>query len=597
MNLPTIHTPLGDRLVLIPENDGQYNAQEWRDTITSLIAEYAKTPLPKCLHKRVRQEFFSNWICKIIQSLGDDNRLRFTSMLPNSRRLSENDWDIFKSEKMLEEAAKQLNCTTLTLARALAQLLGIKPEYCFDHFPANWEAFGTFRPWQNGDIFPPFSTFRVGNKIYQHTATDYLCGLNGEWQGAVFQYSGEDGNEYVFAVRFQGQYSDKITIGENAPPAFLFGRDKAINNPSLPCIVCLNPDVSMELRRVTQDAPLGKRHDFTILANYGSIEALILDDINGLDVIIACSPDREEWDMLPGFLKRCEAAAANSIRVCAIPIVGEYCRFGKRQLTDKAKDMLDAMTINLADCDRISKMYEQLSNSSFATTDLQKFIKEYHLDDSPDENVDVSSEQCFQPWDFCNDDEDRNKPLTLRRFFNERYTTLVYAGSNIGKSYFVMMLSIALATGRPVFGFRPSDPAKVFYLDGEIGPEFSGRVRQLSQGLLSEAEYKLLDKNLQVKSLGNSRLLSDEVDVILEVLKNEKPDVLVIDNILSLAPHAWRSKSETLHDFLTNIKSIGIAPIVVHHTGKDGHSYLGTVSLEALSQNIIRLDNVRLQDI
>lgn len=63
-----------------------------------------------------------------------------------------------------------------------------------------------------------------------------------------------------------------------------------------------------------------------------------------------------------------------------------------------------------------------------------------------------------------------------------------------------------------------------------------------------------------------------------------------LDNILSLAPQTAKGNTTKFQKFIQSLKNNNISTIIIHHSTKGGESPKGPVELEALMQNIFRLE-------
>ena len=147
-----------------------------------------------------------------------------------------------------------------------------------------------------------------------------------------------------------------------------------------------------------------------------------------------------------------------------------------------------------------------------------------------------------------------------------------------------------MAGGFNAFGLPAMAPRRVCYLDGEVGKEdFKARCDQLLHD--NPDAQVLVNQNLSIVPQSGLNILDGGCSrEVIELLRQAKADVLVIDNLLSLAPSAAKSNADGLFNFVRQVEQAGIAVIIVHHSGKDGTSFKGSSDLASLSQNVIRLD-------
>ena len=85
------------------------------------------------------------------------------------------------------------------------------------------------------------------------------------------------------------------------------------------------------------------------------------------------------------------------------------------------------------------------------------------------------------------------------------------------------------------------------------------------------------------------KISDDEIDCIIKGIKENKCQVVVLDNILSLAPQTAKGNITKFQKFIQSLKNNNISTIIIHHSTKGGESPKGPVELEALMQNIFRL--------
>lgn len=352
--------------------------------------------------------------------------------------------------------------------------------------------------------------------------------------------------------------------------------------------------MGFEFRQIYREAGNIAASTFHALTFYGDMINMSFSELAGRDIILICSPDKPEWNNINKILREFHKYGVKSVAIYPFPLIGEFCHLGDRQISDEARNMLDQKMIDMSDYERVTMLAKHITDMAIPEDGLQDFIEKYNLDTNAKGNISTREHKIeFSPWyEVDNTDKNNDGLIKTSQFFSPENTTLIYGPSDVGKSWVAMQIAISIAAGREFFDLAASTPVKVVYLDGEVGNEFAPRIRQLSKGF-DKHERELLDQNLLIRVFSESKELLEKNEQILNALKMVKPHVLLIDNILSLAPQGWRGKSDILFDFLRQLKSIGISPIIVHHTSKTGDTYLGSVSLESLSQNILRLENAR----
>lgn len=490
--------------------------------------------------------------------------------------------------------SQSYNLPPYCLAESTAStLLGIDYPSCFQTTTIGTRLFPPFEHNKLQKEHTLIHEFFYGNEIYKKYGEDRLIDYNGEIRGLAHCYTNGSSHIFVFENRVSTEAGDYLCIGREPLPNYPFGHENLYTLPLLPCLIFNIPDVGFEFRQIYLEAGKVASSRFHALTCYDNVKNMSFSELSGRDIILICSPDRPEWDDLNDVLKICSKSGVKSVAIYPYPIVGEFCRAGARSLSEESRELLFRKATDLSKIERVTTLATHIISQSFSQYELAHFQREYKLD--KDASVADSSNEGvkFLSWrELYNGDIGIYEANTTKKFFNPNNSTLIYGESDAGKSWFVMQIAISLASGRSVFGLDAAPPIKVFYLDGEIGNDFSTRVQQLAKEF-NQSEMDLLDKNLNVMASIEGKNLLEHREQFLNVLKNGKAEAFVIDNILSLAPQSWRGKNEQFFDFLRNLKAIGVAPIIVHHTGKSGETYLGSVSLASLSQNIIKLAKAR----
>lgn len=563
------------------------------------------------MQSEVKQKLFMDFVKFIIENLETHCADNILSVIAyDSGEGSLHMKELLKTNYFWHEISHFYNAAPINCAIAIgASLLGINADSVFQTSSYDIANFESFRPGklirEPGFVvigghecyinYKLLKSFQVGCQIYNYKGSDELLDCNGECRTRANMYSCESENIFVYENRIVGKDFDLLGTGRKSTPNVPFGRDKLLSSPVFPFILPVSPDLGFSLRMLENQLPEGIRNPANLLAYYDNIENMAMGDMFNIDLTLVCSPDQEQWASLRKTIQRFKDSGVRNIKIYPYPIIGEYCHQGIHKLPDTAERQFYEKAIYLKNIEQPTKLFERIIKQSISEHELSDFEKEIGLHNSTAEMLPTSFNR-FRPWyELDNDEGSGNGPLTTREFINASNTTLIYGASDVGKSWFAIVLAIALATEKEILGLAADDPAKVSYLDGEVGSGFASRVRQLTK-TYSHVDMDRLNENFMGRNFVDSHELLEHSDLFIEMLCKDKPDVLIIDNILALAPKAWKGKSDYLFDFLRKIKEMGIAPVILHHLGKDGGKYLGSVALEALSQNIIRLDNAREHD-
>ena len=186
---------------------------------------------------------------------------------------------------------------------------------------------------------------------------------------------------------------------------------------------------------------------------------------------------------------------------------------------------------------------------------------------------------------------------------------MLWAESGIGKSLFTLHWMVALASGRDFGPWNTLGPQKVCYLDMEMSaPEITDRLKDaktsgyFERGALKNMSF-ISDAFTSSSEWMDSRFdLNDPEDVcsIIEQLKTQHTDILVIDN-LTTASDSITSENDAaaLRRVLSNLKQIlleGFSLVLIHHSTKANGSYRGSGSLESIFHTVVRADSVSSSD-
>lgn len=573
---------------------GSSNLQEYNKLMVDTAVEIAAKPLHESINDPIKQAFFMAQLQMTITHIqGERQHNILAAINPQLGSIRMKERLAYKS--FWYEQSTTNNHQPFHIAMAVGlKFLNINPLACFTTIPVGTTQYSTFQPNMLLNERDIINQFNYGNEVYIKKGEDELRDYNGEIRGVVNFYTNNYQKIYVFENRISTYFGDFLCIGRGFLPNYPFGHEYLYQLPTLPCLIFANQDIGFEFRKIYREAGRIASSAFHALTFYGDMKNMSFSELAGRDIILICSPDKPEWDNINKVLREFHKYGVKSVAIYPFPIIGEFCHFGDRQISDEARNMLDQKMIDMSDYERVTMLAKHITDMAIPEDGLQDFIEEYNLDTNGKDNISRKEHKIeFSPWYILdNIDKNINGQIKTRHFFSPENTTLIYGPSDIGKSWFAMQIAISLATGREFFDQAASKPVKVFYLDGEVGNDFARRILQLSKGF-DEHERALLNQNLLVRAFADSKELLERSEQILNVLKKAKPHVLLMDNILSLASQAWRGNSDRLFDFLRQIKAIGISPIIVHHTCKNGDTYLGSVSLESLSQNILRLEDAR----
>lgn len=203
--------------------------------------------------------------------------------------------------------------------------------------------------------------------------------------------------------------------------------------------------------------------------------------------------------------------------------------------------------------------------------------------------------------EFLADTTVRPRRELLGPWLAERGLVLLYAPTGIGKSWFAAGIAAAVASGGEFGGYKAEGAFRVLYVDGEMDPsdlqDRLGMIAAASEGtdagLVAEnlslfARHHQPPHGLKFPNFGDP----EDRKSILDVVRERRPHLVILDNLSTLssvadenAAEAWDPVLETLQE----IKRMGSAVLVVHHSNKAGGSYRGSSKIAVLFDTIMRL--------
>lgn len=147
---------------------------------------------------------------------------------------------------------------------------------------------------------------------------------------------------------------------------------------------------------------------------------------------------------------------------------------------------------------------------------------------------------------------------------------MVYAPPGVGKTYFAMGLSYAIATGGEFLHWKCEKIQSVIYFDGEL-PAFTLKSRLedlLRLSPCSALDFNIVTPDEQSKAMPDFSTPDGQKDV-LELIGDSQ--FIVIDNISTLCRTGKENEAESwipVQNFLLKLRRMGKSVLIVHHSGK-----------------------------
>lgn len=193
------------------------------------------------------------------------------------------------------------------------------------------------------------------------------------------------------------------------------------------------------------------------------------------------------------------------------------------------------------------------------------------------------------------------RPMIIDPWLRQGTLTLLYAKTGLGKTWFSLAIAVAATRGVPIGDWKTINPVGCLYLDGEMACDvFQSRLQQLTKGLPPENENAplLVKSSAEMRSRKEQAIdIGDEEcrnNIYHQLKQNRLIRLLIIDNLSCLASGISDSSARDWIDikkWLYSLSGIGVAVIVVHHTGKNGEQ-MGTSTRGRCMDFCIKLTEV-----
>lgn len=165
------------------------------------------------------------------------------------------------------------------------------------------------------------------------------------------------------------------------------------------------------------------------------------------------------------------------------------------------------------------------------------------------------------------------RELILGEWFCVADAGFIFAPRGVGKTWFAYLLIKAISSGTSLGEWEIPKPRRVCLVDGEMPPDaVQSRLRSLeiTGGNLTVISHQFLHDVAET-----SIELGDEPQraALLEYCVTNSIEVLVLDNLstLSNVPENDNDEWTVMKKWLLEFRRRGIAVIVIHHAGRNGH--------------------------
>ncbi len=168
------------------------------------------------------------------------------------------------------------------------------------------------------------------------------------------------------------------------------------------------------------------------------------------------------------------------------------------------------------------------------------------------------------------------KKIFLAPWLAEMMIILITGYRGTGKTWFVLGLLVAIASGQDFGPWVSMGAGACLYLDGEmVVSDVQDRLKALCADVsLQQPLYVYSEAYANQLGLKRANLLNEEWrDSVKKILLSLKIKVFCIDNISSLSPGADENSKQDwapVNSWLLELRFAGITTILLHHTNKDG---------------------------
>lgn len=174
---------------------------------------------------------------------------------------------------------------------------------------------------------------------------------------------------------------------------------------------------------------------------------------------------------------------------------------------------------------------------------------------------------------------------------------MIYGWRGVGKTWFSLGLSYAIASGGQFLSWRCTRPRRVLVLDGEMrAARLKKRLSLIIAGSDTEAEkgyLRILTRDMvpeivEWPDIGRA----EGREALGQLIDTEQPDVIVVDNLSAwLRSGKGENDEESWRDcasWLMQQRAKGRAVVLIHHAGKGGQQR-GTSRREDILDTVICL--------
>ena len=572
--------------------------------------------MPECLQDNKKAEIFIGLTNALFQCLPHREREDFLEELGNPQQKHVGiiaNPNRFTGDDIVQFASEQLNRRRVQAACIVSELLGIKPEYCFDVGPATRDTESDASPSVMNRIeneLEPIILFdfipekiQVGEEIYILSFFDDLYSFDGSVEQKLCHYSNTNKQNFLLIassilVNIERRKKKILGIGYAPATAWPFSRVAIDKFSDAPVIFPMSLHVAFHLRKICREASLNER-DCIVSGYAGDTKTFDAHCFYGRNVILLPIFSRDGYSAAIDFASMLRNAGASDVKIYPWPIMAlgmpaDAMTAGsgspwKHEFLDKKVDLSEQIAP--------SSFLNKIIKTALSVPNFENLLAEVGLTAPKEcpsqkkaEALPISTLNEIMDSPEISIDTDPSLDLIIKPHF----ILFMWGGSNTGKSFILLTFILGIASGTQAFFFAGSNiPRNVLLLDGELtNDQFKQRLKQLTRN--KHSLFESVKKHIFchfARETGSLDLLNPEHQKkILARIRQDNIKVLAIDNLISLADKALKGRTNELFDFFYSIEREGAAVIFVNHATKDNDDFKGPSNIRDKSQTIIHIE-------
>lgn len=189
-----------------------------------------------------------------------------------------------------------------------------------------------------------------------------------------------------------------------------------------------------------------------------------------------------------------------------------------------------------------------------------------------------------------------SRPTIIQPWLKVGEIGMIYAQRGVGKTWLSLLIALAATRSLQIGKWQTGTPTGCLVVDGEMAAEnLRHRLMDLNMGQPKEvAPFKLLcADDIRCSGMEAPNLIKESWRTALlgYLVNHQDIRLLVIDNLASLTPgldENLKKDWDSINQWLLDLRAIGMAVIIIHHTGKGGDQR-GTSAREDALDFSIRL--------